>query len=78
MIKVDYTLLSPEALDNLIIDIITRESTDYGEFTQDIERKKNQLIQQLKQEKAIIIYNPDEEACDIIKAELFIACQVIS
>lgn len=75
MIKVDYTLLSPEALDNLIMDIITRESTDYGEFTQDIERKKNQLIQQLKQEKAIIIYNSDEEACDIIKAELFIACQ---
>lgn len=71
MISVDYTLLSPEALDNLLIDIITRESTDYGEFTQDIERKKNQLIQQLQQEKAVIVYNADEDACDIVKMELF-------
>ena len=71
MIKVDHTLLSPEALDNLLIDIITRESTDYGEFTQDIHRKKSQLVQQLQQEKAVIVYNADEDACDIVKMELF-------
>lgn len=71
MIKIDHTLLSAEALDNLIIEIITRESTDYGEFTQDIHRKKSQLIQKLTKGDAIIIYNHEEEACDIIKADLF-------
>ncbi|CEG56854.1 YheU family protein [Legionella fallonii] len=37
MIKIDHTLLSEEALENLIINIITRQGIDYGEYEIDIQ-----------------------------------------
>ena len=71
MIEVDHTLLSPEALENLIIDIITRQATDYGEYETDIQIKKMQLISKLVSGEAVIVYSSKEECCDIIKIEDF-------
>lgn len=71
MIEIDHTLLSKEALENLIIDIITRQATDYGEHEIDIQIKKKQLISKLVSGDAIIIYSSKEDFCDIIRAEDF-------
>ena len=72
MIKIDHTLLSEEALENLIIDIITRQATEYGEFEMDIHIKKRQLTNKLISGEAIIIYSAKEECCDIIRKEDFL------
>lgn len=69
MIEINHALLSEEALDNLIIDIITRQATDYGDYELAIENKKKQLLSQLTTGKAKIIFCPAEEACNIIKTE---------
>lgn len=74
MIEVDHTLLTPDALDNLLLDIITRQSTDYGEFEIDIVSKKNQLIQKLETGEALIVYYINEGFCDIIKTDGMKAC----
>lgn len=66
MIEVNHRLLSGEALDNLLMDVITRQSTDYGDFELTIANKKWQLMRQLDTREAVIIYCPDEDACDII------------
>ena len=71
MIEIDHTLLSEEALENLIIEIITRQTTDYGEYEIDIQIKKNQLMKKLQNGDAIIVYSLTEEVCDIIRAEDF-------
>ena len=71
-------MLSEEALENLIIDIITRQSTDYGEYEVIIQVKKNQLKQKLLSGDAIIIYNAKEDACDIIRAEDFKSFQPLT
>ncbi|MFA5959739.1 MAG: YheU family protein [Tatlockia sp.] len=71
MIEIDHTLLSGEALENLIIDIITRQTTDYGEYEVGIQVKKTQLKRKLLSGDAIIIYNAKEECCDIIRVEDF-------
>ncbi len=71
MIEIDHTLLSEEALENLIIDIITRQATDYGEYEMDIQIKKNQLKNKLISGDALIIYSSKEECCDIIRKEEF-------
>jgi uncharacterized protein YheU (UPF0270 family) len=71
MIEIDHTLLSEEALENLIIDIITRQATDYGEYEMDIQIKKNQLKRKLHSGEAIIIFNTKEESCDIVRIEDF-------
>ena len=70
MIEIDHKLLSDEALENLIIDVITRQTTDYGEYEVIIQVKKNQLKQKLISGEAIIIYNAKEDCCDIIKKAL--------
>ena len=77
MIEIDHTLLSKEALENLIIDIITRQATDYGEYEMDIQIKKKQLINKLISGEAVIIYSSKEECCDIIRVEDFITFQKI-
>lgn len=71
MIEIDHTLLSEEALENLIIDVITRQTTDYGEYEIEIQVKKNQLKRKLLSGDAIIIYNSKEDICDIIRVEDF-------
>jgi len=72
MLEVDHTLLSKEALENLIIDIITRQATDYGEYEMDIQIKKKQLMSKLASGDAVIIYSSKEDCCDIIRKEDFI------
>ncbi|MCL9685063.1 YheU family protein [Legionella maioricensis] len=71
MIEIDHTLLSKDALDNLIIEIITRQATDYGEYELDIQTKKNQLMKKLQNGDAVIVYSSREEICDIIRVEEF-------
>jgi uncharacterized protein YheU (UPF0270 family) len=66
MLEIDHSLLSEEALENLLIEVITRQATDYGEYETEIQTKKNQLKRKLVSGDAIIIYNDKEECCDII------------
>ncbi len=72
MIEIDHTLLSEEALENLIIDIITRQSTDYGEYEIDIQVKKKQLLHNLLSGDAVIVFSSKEDTCDIIRQEDFL------
>ncbi|MDF1683343.1 MAG: YheU family protein [Legionellaceae bacterium] len=71
MIEINHNLLSDEALDNLIMEVITRDGTDYGEYETAIETKKQQLIAQLKSGLAIIAYSDSENVCDIINIDNF-------
>jgi hypothetical protein len=75
MIEVNHTLLSEEALENLLIEIITRQATEYGEYEIDIAVKKNQLKGKLHSKEAVIVYSSKEEVCDIISQKEFQAFQ---
>jgi uncharacterized protein YheU (UPF0270 family) len=72
MIEIDHTLLSEEALDNLIIEVITRQGTDYGELELNIQTKKKQLLHNLQSGKAVIVFSSQENVCDIIPQEDFL------
>lgn len=78
MIEIDHTLLSKEALENLIIDVITRQATDYGEYAVDIQIKKKQLTSKLVSGDAVIVYSSKEDCCDIIRIEDFKSFQTTS
>jgi uncharacterized protein YheU (UPF0270 family) len=69
MIEIDYTLLAPETLDNLIIDVITRQTTDYGDNEMSIANKKNQLLRKLERGEAVIVYSHQEGFCNIIGSD---------
>lgn len=69
ILKIELELLSKEVLDNLLIDFISRESTDYGEIELDYATKKSQLLTQIKQNKVHIVFYTKTLSWGIISAD---------
>lgn len=69
MIEIDYQLLSEVAIENLIMTILTREATDYGECEMAVADKKRQLLTRLEQGDAVIVYSAEQGYCTIVPAE---------
>ncbi len=69
MIEIDFQLLSSEALDTIMMELITRHSTNYDEREVDVVNKKRQLILKLEQGDAVIVYSSKEGYCTIISVE---------
>jgi uncharacterized protein YheU (UPF0270 family) len=58
--------LSEAALNAIIKEFILREGTDYGSGDYTLEQKVEQIINQLKQQKACIVFDPESETCNIV------------
>ena len=69
MIEINHTLLSTDALDNLVLDVITRQSTDYSEYEIDISQRKSQLIRKLVTGEAAVVYCSKDGFCYIVNLE---------
>ena len=61
--------LSPEALQGVIEEFITREGTDYGVVEIELVEKVRQVQAQLKNGAALIVFEPVAETCTIIYRE---------
>jgi len=66
-----YTLipheqLSSDALEGVIEEYINREGTDYGEVEYDFATKKQQVLSQLKQKIAYIVFDHDSQSVSIM------------
>ncbi len=66
-IKIPYDQLSPEALNGVIEEFVTRDGTDYGEIETTLETKISQVLAQLKSEKVSIVFDQESETCNILK-----------
>ncbi len=66
-VKVPYDQLSPEALQGLIEDFVTRDGTDYGEVEVPLEQKVSRVLSQLRSGKSVIMYDLKSETCTILK-----------
>jgi uncharacterized protein YheU (UPF0270 family) len=58
--------LSAEALRGVIEEFVTREGTDYGGQMYSIEDKVEQVFRQLQRGEAVIVYDPQAQACSIV------------
>ncbi|MFL1449296.1 YheU family protein [Pseudomonas tritici] len=64
-----HTMLSPEALDDLLADYVTRDGTADGTFTSQDERKA-QLLSSLEKEEAFITFNAEyQQPCLITRTD---------
>lgn len=68
-LKIPYNQLSPEALHGVIEEFVTRDGTDYGEIEVSLESKISQVLNQLKSGKAVIVFDPESETCNILKTD---------
>lgn len=70
MIEIDSTLLSQQALDNLVTEVIIRQSRDYGEVSKiSLATKKALLLKKLERGEAMIVYHAQDGFCDVVKAD---------
>lgn len=64
-IRIPHQQLSPDTLDGLIEEFVTRNGTDLTDAPRSIE----QVRKLLEQGKAIITFDEDEESCNILLRE---------
>lgn len=63
--QIPHTALSPEALQNLLEEFVTREGTDYGLHAYSLDDKVKQVRRQIETGRAVILYDPHSSSCHI-------------
>ncbi len=61
--------LDPETLRRLVEEYVSREGTDYGEREYTLEEKIAAVMHELDRREAVIVFDPETETCNIIRAE---------
>jgi uncharacterized protein YheU (UPF0270 family) len=66
IVEIPASRLSPEALDGLIEEFVTRDGTDYGPHEHTLEEKKAALARQLERGEVVIVFDAASETCNIV------------
>ena len=65
VVIVAFDELSREALRGIVEEYVTRESTDYGEIPRDFEAKIADVMIQLRDGRAQIVFDPENESIQL-------------
>ncbi|MFQ3199488.1 MAG: hypothetical protein ACI9SK_000195 [Zhongshania sp.] len=65
-VEVPWQKLSPDALQGMLEEMVTRDGTDYGENEVSLEEKISQLRRALEGNKAAIVFTPETESWTVI------------
>ncbi|CAG1064633.1 hypothetical protein BAC1_00195 [uncultured bacterium] len=68
-IEIPFHLLTADALKGLIEEFVSREGTDYGQGEYTFEGKAASVKKQLESGRAVILYDPVTEGCNIVLRE---------
>ena len=66
LVEIPYTELSADALRGVIESFVLREGTEYGERDVPLERKVADVLRQLENGEAQIVFDPNTESVDIV------------
>lgn len=63
---IPHHMLSPEALQGVVEEFVTRDGTDYGEHEVNLETKVAQVWKQLDDGTALLVFNEEDGSCTIL------------
>ena len=69
VVKIPIDRLSPEALQGVIEEFVSRNGTDYGMTDVPLETKMQQVESQLKSGQAVLVYDEAMQTFNILSAE---------
>ena len=69
VIKIPINRLSPETLQGVLEEFVTRDGTDYGKTEVSLETKIRQIKYQLEAGSAILVFDKKTETCNIFSAD---------
>ena len=64
-VRIPWDSLSSDALQGVIEEFVTREGTEYGASEVSLDRKRADVLDQLKSGKACITWDDDVKTCSI-------------
>jgi uncharacterized protein len=65
--QIPWDRLSPDVLDAVIEEYVTREGTDYGPHDYSLADKVAQVRLQLQRGEAVIDFDPDTQTCHLLR-----------
>ena len=65
-VEVPYEQLEPETLQNMIQEFVTRHGNDWGDVDGALENKVGQVMQQLRDRKAMVVFDLKSETANIV------------
>ena len=65
-VEVPYEQIEPETLQNLIQEFVTRDGNDWGDVDGALENKVGQVMQQLRNRKAMVVFDLKSETANIV------------
>jgi uncharacterized protein YheU (UPF0270 family) len=65
-IEVPHAALTPDALEGLVDEFITREGTDYGDREFSLEQKRASVLSQLTRGVVTIVFDLEAEATTLV------------
>jgi uncharacterized protein YheU (UPF0270 family) len=68
-VEIPFHALSPSALEGVIDDFVLREGTEYGAADVSLDRKREQVLAQLRAGTAVILFDESTETCTIVRAD---------
>lgn len=66
MLEIPFQQLSRDALTGVIDDFVLREGTDYGNVEVSMEKKREDVLRQLKNGQAKIVFEPETESITLV------------
>jgi len=66
---IPFDSLTPETLNNILVEVVTRDGTDYGEYDLSLEQKCQQAGQMLKSQQAFLIFDTESETIKLISRD---------
>jgi uncharacterized protein YheU (UPF0270 family) len=68
-VKIPVDRLTPETLQGVVEEFITREGTDYGKIEVPLDTKLRQVKNLLESGMAVLIYDTETQTCNIFPAD---------
>jgi|GEM_PF-112434 len=69
--KIPVDALDPDTLYAIAESFVLREGTDYGEIEASLKEKTTQVIQQLRDGEAVLLYSELHETVDVVSKAAF-------
>ena len=63
---IPHTAISSDALHGVVEEFVSREGTDYGSVEYSFESKVRDVMRQLADGRACLVFDPETETCDIV------------
>lgn len=63
--NIPFEELTAETLTAIIEEFISREGTDYGVHETSLEKKVQQVMNQLKRGEIVVTFDPESQSCDL-------------